>query len=80
MEIIRLLMGADPSAAEQQDNIGFRPVDYATIELKERMGVGTEPKVSSAGGPAKYAVGDSAEAEGEGADPKSQTLSRCSIS
>lgn len=39
MEIIRLLLQADPPAKRDvRDNVGFIPVHYATIELAERMG------------------------------------------
>ena len=39
MEIIRLLLQADPPADRNvEDKIGFTPVQYATIELAERMG------------------------------------------
>mmetsp|Transcript_36810 Transcript_36810/g.75458 ORF Transcript_36810/g.75458 Transcript_36810/m.75458 type:complete len:179 (+) Transcript_36810:2-538(+) len=38
MEIIRLLLQADPPAdKELKDNIGYTPMKYATIELAERM-------------------------------------------
>jgi ankyrin repeat protein len=39
MEIIRLLMQADPPAQMSKDAIGFTPLQYATIELAARMDV-----------------------------------------
>lgn len=38
MEVIRLLIQADPPADRQlRDAIGFTPLQYATLELAERM-------------------------------------------
>jgi ankyrin repeat protein len=80
MEIIRLLIQADPPAERSlQDAIGFTPVQYATIELADRMrNAGWGADVVAAGADAAPPTpAEKLPAEEEGEEAKS---SRCAIS